>query len=169
MACKNKCDKEVTFEMLKAAFATRAEAYAQIFDVLREEFGVEKAVKLIATATRRLGESRGGQFAHLGPKNLSGLKEEFLAHIPCGSELFAPEVIKSDDEMLEIQFHNCPLKEHWMEAGRSDEDVEHLCEAAAAIDGGLFESAGFTFKGETWKKGKEGCCLLKVVPGPDAE
>ncbi len=159
-------EPEVTLEMLKGAFAMRADAYAHIFDVLRDELGVEKAVELISTATRRLGMDMGGRFEHLGPDNLPALKDEFLAGVPCASEMFDPEVVKCDNERLEIQFHRCPLKDHWVENGRSDEDVEHLCKAAGAIDGGLFTRAGFTFKGETWTKGKEGCCLLKVEPGP---
>ena len=72
---------------------------------------------------------------------------------------------KCDDERLEIQFHRCPLKDTWVEQGRNEEDLELLCKAAGAIDGGLFTRAGFTFKGETWTKGKSGCCLLKVEPG----
>ena len=155
----------ITLEMLKAAFAMRAKAYAHMFDVLREEFGAERAVELIAESTRRLGKDMGGKFAHLGPDNLSGLKEEFIAGIPCASEMFGPEIRKCDDERLEIQFHRCPLKDTWVEQGRNEEDLELLCKAAGAIDGGLFTEAGFTFKGETWTKGKTGCCLLKVEPG----
>lgn len=158
----------VTLEMLRGAFAMRADAYAHIFDVLREEFGAEKAVSLIGTATRRLGDQMGAKFAHLGPDDLEGLKDAFLAGIPCGDIMFSPEIVRCDDERLEIQFHRCPLKDHWVANGRNDEDVEHLCKAAGAIDGGLFTRAGFTFLGETWTPGKQGCCLLRVEPGPDA-
>lgn len=165
MADENTKTPEITLAMLKGAFAMRADAYAHMFDVLREEFDAEKAVELIAKSTTRLGKDMGGKFAHLGPANLQGLKDEFLAGIPCADDMFAPEVKKCDDESLEIQFHRCPLKDHWVENGRNDEDVELLCKAAGAIDGGLFTRAGFIFKGETWKPGQEGCCLLKVVPG----
>ena len=155
----------ITLEMLKGAFAMRADAYAHIFDVLSEEYDTETAVKLIAKATTRLGCEMGERFAHFGPGNLPGLKDAFLAGIPCADDMFAPEVKKCDDESLEIQFHRCPLKDHWVAKGRSDEDVQNLCKAAGAIDGGLFTRAGFVFKGKTWKSGQKGCCLLKVVPG----
>ena len=158
-------DQHPTLDMLKGAFAMRADAYGHIYDVLREEFGAERAVELIARATRRLGGEMGGKFASYGPDDLCGLKDAFLAGIPCVSEMFAPEVKKCDDDALEIQFHRCPLKDHWVARGRSDGDIENLCRAAGAIDGGLFSRAGFTFKGKTWKAGQEGCCLLIVEPG----
>ncbi len=170
MADNKTADTEhnITLDMLKAAFAMRAKAYAHIFDVLREEFGAEKAVELIGESTRRLGADMGEKFEDLGPNNLEGLKTAFLGGIPCASEMFAPEVKKCDDESLEIQFHRCPLKDTWAAQGRSEEDLQLLCKAAGAIDGGLFTRAGFTFKGETWEPGRSGCCLLKVEPGTAA-
>ena len=158
-------EPHVTLDMLKGAFAMRADAYGHIYDVLSEEFDTRTAVRLMARATTRLGEEMGGRFAHLGPDDLSGLKDAFLAGIPCADAMFGPEVVKCDNEHLEIQFLRCPLKDHWVAKGRSDEDIENLCKAAGAIDGGLFRRAGFVFKGETWKAGQKGCCLLKVEPG----
>jgi len=169
MADATPTDPVVTLDMLTAAFAMRASAYAHIFDVLREEFGAERAVELIAESTRRLGNDMGRKFAHLGPDDLEGLKNEFLGGIPCAAQMFAPEVRKCDGESLEIQFHRCPLKDTWVAQGRGDEDLRLLCKAAGAIDGGLFTTAGFTFKGETWQPGRLGCCLLKVEPGAAAE
>lgn len=165
MADKTANDPHVTLDMLKGAFAMRAEAYAHVFDVLSEEYDTQTAVELIARATRRLGREMGQKFSHLGPDDLPGLRDAFLSGIPCASDMFAPEVVRCDSERLEIQFHRCPLKDHWVANGRSDADVENLCKAAGAIDGGLFTRAGFVFKGETWKPGQEGCCLLRVEPG----
>lgn len=152
-------------ETLQAAFAMRAQAYAHMFDVLRENFGVERAVDLLREATRRMGVKMGAKFADLGPDDLEGLKQRFLAGILEGDVLFQPQVMRCDAERLEIQFHRCPLKEAWQAMGRSDEDVRLLCKAGGAIDGGLFGAAGFTFKGETWTPGREGCCRLIVEPG----
>ena len=165
MTIDSSTEPDVTLNQLKAAFAMRADAYAHLFDVLREEFGSPRAVALMAKATTRMGREMGEKFSHLGPDNLAGLKDAFLSGIPCAADMFAPEVLRCDDERLEIQFHRCPLKDHWVEQGRSDEDIEHLCKAAGAIDGGLFSSAGFTFKGDTWQRGNPGCCLLKVERG----
>jgi hypothetical protein len=154
--------------LLRRSFAMRAHAYAHMFDVLREEFGAERALDLTMRATRRMGESMGAAFEKHGPRDLAGLKNAFLSGIIEGEALFSPEVLLCDDERLEIQFHRCPLKEAWMEMGRGPEDLEMLCKMAGAIDGGLFTRAGFTFAGDTWKPGQDGCCRLKVLPGPAA-
>ena len=156
---------EITLDMLKGAFAMRAEAYGHIFDVLTEEFSRDKAVELIGKATERLGKDMGEKFESFGPTDLCGLKDAFLSGIPAVEDMFSPEVIKCDNDRLEIQFHRCPLKDHWVEKGRNDEDIEHLCKAAGAIDGGLFTRAGFVFKGKTWKPGQSGCCRLIIEPG----
>lgn len=154
--------------LLRRSFAMRAAFYAETYDVLRERFGREEAMKLCMQMTRRMGEKMGSGLAKHGPADLNGLKDSFLAGIIEGEALFAPEVIRCDGEALCINFHRCPLKEAWQAQGRDDADLDDLCVIAGAIDGGLFEAAGFTFAGETWKAGESGCCKLKVLPGPKA-
>jgi predicted ArsR family transcriptional regulator len=152
--------------MLSGAYTMRAKFYMHMFDVLREEFGAERAVSLVGEAARRLGAEMGQKLAPHGPDDIKGLTDQFLAGIPCRESLFAPELRKCDAEGMEIQFHRCPLKDTWVAEGRSDEDLELLCRAAGTIDAGMFGAAGFTFKGETWTPGKTGCCRLVVEPGP---
>jgi hypothetical protein len=60
---------------------------------------------------------------------------------------------------------SCPLKEAYQEAGLSDQEIARMCDIAAEVDYGTFEGAGFQFSAETWKPGREGCCLLKIKPG----
>lgn len=165
MAADDTIKKDEARALLRRSFAMRAHAYAHMFDVLREEFGTERALELTMRATRRMGETMGKAFEAYGPGDLEGLKNAFLSGIIEGEALFGPQVLRCDDERLEIQFHRCPLKEAWVEMGRNDEDVELLCRMAGAIDGGLFTRAGFTFCGDTWKPGEDGCCRLKVLPG----
>jgi hypothetical protein len=155
----------VPFEWLKGAFAMRAAAYANMFDVLRETYGVDQAVKIVSEATRRMGATMGDKFKDLAPGNLEALRDRFINGIPAGDKMFAPEVLSCDSNKLDIKFHRCPLKEAWLAMGRSEEDVELLCKAAAAIDGGLFKAAGFFFSNETWRPGDEGCCRLIIEPG----
>lgn len=155
----------VPLEWLRNAFNMRAAAYANMFDVLRDTFGTERAVELVSEATRRMGVTMGARYADLAPGDLAGLRDRFLGGIPAGAEMFAPEVRRCDDDTLEIKFHRCPLKEAWQAMGRSDADLELLCKAGGAIDGGLFKAAGFVFAGETWRPGETGCCRLVVHPG----
>lgn len=151
--------------LVRRAFNMRAVAYAHMFDVMREKLGTETAMEIGMEATRRMGAEMGKSFAQFGPADLKGLKDAFLGGIIDGEVMFKPEVTQCDDQELRIHFHDCPLKKAWVDTGRSDEDLELLCKLAGAIDGGLFTAAGFTFAGETWKSGDEGCCRLRVLPG----
>ena len=168
MPTENTSSRTVPIEWLQRAFAMRAQAYAHVFDVLREKFGVDQALALLSESTRRLGSAMGTRYAEFGPSDLSGLKSAFLGEIPAGDVMFQPEVRRCDAEVLEIQFHRCPLKEAWEATGRPAEDVALLCKAAGAIDQGLFSAAGFVLDGTTWQPGQAGCCLLRVKPGPRA-
>lgn len=164
---EEKSREETLAAALRGAFALRAQAYGHIFDVLRERYGTEAALSVGQEATRRLGEGMAEPFRPHAPKDLAGLCETFLARIPEAGELFAPTVERCDDAELVIRFARCPLKETWLAAGRGPDDVRLLCAFAARIDNGLFEGAGFTFAGETWQPGRDGCCRLVVRPGPD--
>jgi hypothetical protein len=155
--------------LLRRSFAMRAAFYAETFCVLKDKFGRDEAMKLTMQMTRRMGEKMGVAYARHGPSDLAGLKTSFLNGIIEGEALFSPEVIQCDSEALCINFHRCPLKEAWQAQGFGDSDLKDLCIIAGAIDGGLFEAAGFTFAGETWQPGESGCCKLKVLPGPRPE
>ena len=159
----------IPMSALRAALKMRAVAYAHMFDVMREHLGEEKAQEIGQEATRRLGQDMGPNFAKFAPNDLNGLKEAFLGGIPGIGELFVPEVVQCDDEELQIYFERCPLKDGWTEMNKSDHDMQQLCKFAGAIDGGLFEAAGFTFAGETWNPGQPGCCRLRVLPGPASD
>jgi L-2-amino-thiazoline-4-carboxylic acid hydrolase len=152
-------------QLLRRSFAMRAAFYAETFAVLTVEFGRDEAMRLCMKMTRCMGEKMGTAYASHGPADLKGLKDSFLGGIIEGEALFAPEVIRCDDEALCINFHRCPLKEAWESQGHAGEHLKDLCVIAGAIDGGLFEAAGFTFAGETWQPGDSGCCRLKVLPG----
>ena len=153
---------------LRKSFAMRAIAYGHMFDVLREAFGTTKALELGMEATRRLGVDMGPRYRDAAPDDLAALRDAFLGGIPEREAMFAPEVVRCDDDLLEIKFHRCPLKEAWEADGRSQEDIALLCRMAGAIDRGLFETAGFTFAGDTWSPGETGCCRLRVLPGRPA-
>ena len=165
MPTENNPSKMVPIEWLQRAFAMRAHAYAHVFDVLREKFGTDQALALLSESTRRLGATMGTRYAEFGPADLTGLKNAFLGEIPAGDVMFQPEVRRCDADVLEIQFHRCPLKEAWEATNRPAEDVALLCKAAGAIDQGLFNAAGFVLDGTTWQPGQAGCCLLRVKPG----
>ena len=143
----------------------RALIYMEMYDVLAEEFGAQKAEALLAKAIYQRGRKMGAAFAKFAPADLAGLRNAFLASVPGGDAIFQPEVLKNDADSLEIQLHGCPLKDAWREAGLSEEKVETLCRIAGAVDKGLFEGAGFGFENRTWKPSASGCCFLSIRKG----
>ena len=163
--CKDKENKDVV-----GAMKVRARMYYHIFCELREEIGEEKATAVMKRGIRKGGSDSAGLFKAYAPSNLKGLKEAFLAAVPDNASMFSPEVVScSAEEGLVIQFHSCPLKEAYEEMGLDDGEKEKILAIAAAIDGGLFEGAGFDFSSQTWKPGQEGCCRLHIKPGKGAE
>ncbi|MGA2032158.1 MAG: L-2-amino-thiazoline-4-carboxylic acid hydrolase [Thermoguttaceae bacterium] len=151
---------------LHESFKHRAILYYLIFDEMRAELGAEKAEEILSRAIYRRGAQKGKQkYAQFAPNDLAGLKRAFVGSSADGGRLFQPEVLRDDPDGLDVQHHRCPLKEAWQEIGLSDDDVATLCRIAARVDNGTFEAAGFQFSAETWRPGRDGCCLLKIRPG----
>jgi hypothetical protein len=150
---------------LVSQMKNRALVYKEMYDVLCEQLGAQKAEALLTEAIYRRGRAMGAAFKDYAPGDLAGLCGAFLAAVPGGSEIFAPEVLRRDAQKLEIQLHGCPLKDAWREAGLPEDKVATLCRIAGAVDKGLFEGAGFTFANRTWTPGAKGCCFLSIQPG----
>lgn len=158
-------DENTLRAQLWASFKNRAMIYLEMYRVLSEDLGAERAEALLKKAIYRRGLAIGEQFARFGPDDLAGLQKAFLGFIPDDGKVFAPQVVASDASRLEIQLTRCPLKEAWQEAGLSDAEVAKMCEIAGVVDNGTFEGAGFAFRSETWQCGREGCCHLFIEKG----
>ncbi len=155
-------------EQLRGALKSRALVYAAMYEEIAAEFGADKAREICKRAIYKRGEAIAAVFAPHAPADLAGLKQTFLNFIPQGEQLFAPEVVQCNAQELEIQFHRCPLKEAWQEAGYEGATLENLCDIGGVVDYGTFEKAGFSIRSETWRSGREGCCRLHITPGPAA-
>ena len=152
-------------EELYGSFQNRAMMYYHIYLELKDEVGEEKAAKIMGEAIKKRGLDVGKKFAEYGPDDLEGLKNAFLSFVPDDGKMFSPEVKRCDKDGLDIQFHRCPLKEAWLEAGIPEEEVAKLTAIAACVDYGTFEAAGFEFSADTYKPGDSGCCFLHIRPG----
>ncbi len=151
---------------LYESFKNRALIYHLIFDELREELGQDRAEEILSRAIYRRGQQRGREkYARFAPADLAGLKAAFLEGVADEGKMFQPEVLRDDAQGLDIQFHACPLRDAWQQAGLADEDVAVLCRIASQIDEGTFEAAGFRFSIDTWQPGGQGCCRLHIRPG----
>ncbi len=156
---------EVLTRQLYDSFKNRAMIYALIYDELCEEFGPERAEAILGRAIYRRGLQKGAKYARFAPADLAGLEKAFVGGLPDEGRMFRPEVLRSDEEALDVKFHGCPLKEAWLEAGFPEEKVATLCRIAARVDNGTFESAGFRFHADTYQPGGDGCCRLHIRPG----
>jgi hypothetical protein len=157
--------EETLRQQLYDAFANRAHIYHLLFCQLRSELGADRAAELMGRAIYERGVQNAAKYASLAPRDLEGLRQAFLASLPDGGAMFAPEVVRCDAEGLDIKFHRCPLQQAWRDAGLAPEEVATLCRIAARVDSGLFEAAGFRFHADTYRPGAEGCCFLHVRPG----
>jgi L-2-amino-thiazoline-4-carboxylic acid hydrolase-like protein len=157
--------EETLRHQLYDAFANRAHIYHLLFSQLRAELGAERAAELMGRAIYQRGVQNAAKYASFAPRDLEGLGRTFLANLPDDGAMFAPEVVRCDAEGLDIKFHRCPLKQAWLDAGLTQEEVAVLCRIAAQVDSGLFEAAGFRFHADTYQPDAEGCCFLHVRPG----
>jgi hypothetical protein len=150
---------------LVAQLKNRALIYMEMYDVLSAEVGAARAETLLAEAIFQRGLSAGKALAKHAPDDLEGLKNAFLDSVPGGADLYAPKVLRCDRDHFDMQFHACPLKDAWHEAGLSEEKIATLCRIAGAVDQGLFRGAGFKVENRTWTPGAEGCCALSIQRG----
>lgn len=149
-------------EQLRDSFKNRATLYYLIFDELRQEMGAERAESIMKRAILRRGQQIGQQFQAFAPDDFAGLREAFLAIIPDEGRMFEPQVVRCDEDGLDIQLESCPLKAAWEELELDEPDRVTLCRIAGEIDKGTFEAAGFRFQPDTWQSGRSGCCHLHI-------
>lgn len=57
----------------------------------------------------------------------------------------------------------CPIRDAWVEAGCSDEEIGTLLHCASAYHCAALETAGFDFSIELWAPGKDGCYLTRIT------
>lgn len=148
---------------LEAAFRNRADLYRLMFEELAAELGRDRAEAVMVKAiTRRGQEVAAGAFAPFGAHDAIRIGEAFLAVSPDGGRMYPTDVERRDDGIT-FAVKRCPLKDAWMEAGVSDDDLVVLCRIAGAFDRGLFEATGVRFDNITWTPGRSGCCTIALT------
>jgi hypothetical protein len=155
----------------QSAFANRALIYAAIFDELSWEIGDERATDILKRAIRARGHEVGKKYRPAARRgDLDEVGRIFCEGSPCAGELFTPGIEARDPGRIVLRMTTCPLKDAWVAEGRSPEQVNLLCEIAAAVDEGTFEGAGLdlTFLDRLGIEGSERCLLeLKGREGTD--
>ncbi len=160
-------DREQSNSLLGEAIKERGRIYLEVFRELSERFGETEAVSVLRSASRARGIAVGRKLAHLGPRDFAGMVE-FYAKPPDDGVTYSTEILRLDDTCLEFKNMSCPLKQSWIEAGCSDEEIRTLLHCASAWDEAVLETAGFDYEVETWSPGKQGCCHTRITEKRDS-
>jgi len=127
----------------RAAFENRALMYYHLFEVLAEELGEERAADVMKRAIHRRGLVVGQKYqpaAEAG--DLDEVGRLFCEGSPCQGTLFEPGIEGRGEDVIVLRMTACPLVDAWRAAGATPNEVDTLCEIAAAVDEGTFEGAG---------------------------
>ncbi|NTW29420.1 MAG: L-2-amino-thiazoline-4-carboxylic acid hydrolase [Coriobacteriia bacterium] len=151
----------------RAAFETRAYMYADIYRSLAEELGGQKAAELMKRGIYRRGLEVGKKYrAAAEDGNLDLVGEIFCEGSPSEGALFEPGVEARCPVQIVLRMEACPLVETWRRMGLAAEEVDTLCDIAAAVDEGTFAGAGLdlTFLDRLGKSGSRHCLLELSLP-----
>ena len=143
------------------ATANRGLVYTAILKELRKELGEEKASQIFKRAIFDHGVKMA---SFLNPADrVEEFKEWLLAFLPDGGAMNQPEVLRCDDDGLDVKMHRCPLKEGWRMLGLGEEEVADLCRHADAFDHGFFGSV-LDYSMDLWSERADDSCLLQFRP-----
>ncbi|MDR3344478.1 MAG: L-2-amino-thiazoline-4-carboxylic acid hydrolase [Oscillospiraceae bacterium] len=110
-------------------------------------------------AIRRCGLYQGGSLNESGGGSLRDLRKKLF--IKPAQWVFEMNVLRSEDDALDIDFHYCPLVKAWQKQGCSDEEIAQLCDTAMCGDAGIAESFGARLDlGTVIAKGGN-CCQIR--------
>lgn len=144
------------------AIKERGTAYLMVFRELSKRYGEAEAISVMRSASYEHGKVIGAKLACFGPRDFAGMAEGF-ARAPDDGATFSPDIRQLNDTCLEVKMMRCPVKDAWVEAGCSDEEICTLLHCASALDEGTLDTAGFDYEIELWSPGKQGCCLTKIT------
>lgn len=157
--------RDETIEKLRgdlfSATANRGLVYTAILKEMREQLGEDKASQIFKRAIFDHGVKMA-RFLN-PPGELEAFKEWLLAFLPDGGAMHEPEVLRCDEDGLDVKMHRCPLKEGWRMMNLSDEEVADLCRHADAFDHGFFGSV-FEYSMDLWSEQPDDSCILHFRP-----
>jgi hypothetical protein len=151
-----------TNKLLYDAIKDRGTAYLMVFRELKARYGEEEAKDIMRSASRAHGLQIGKPLASCAPRDFEGMADGF-ARSPDNGSVFCPDIRQLDDTCLEVKMMACPIKDAWVDAGCSDEEISTLLYCASALDEAALEAAGFDYEIELWSPGKDGCCLTRIT------
>ena len=121
---------------------------------LSDEFAV--------AAIRRCGHIHGDRHTHAsGTTSLTGLRDTVFTE--GAQRIFEMDLRTVDDDLLEVDFHYCPLVKAWQKLGLSDEEMARLCDIAMEGDRGIAEIHGCELDLDATIANGDGACKIRFV------
>jgi len=153
----------------RGAFENRALMYAYLYEELLPVLGRDETVAVMKRAIYRRGLEVGQKYRDAGEAgDLAEVGAIFCGGSPCAGGLFDPGVEESADGRIVLRMTSCPLVDAWRAAGLPDQEVDILCEIAAAVDEGTFAGAGLDLEFLSRLGAGETKCLLDLrVPAAE--
>ena len=154
----------------RAAFANRANLYAYLFEELVSVLGKDEAIAAMKRAIYRRGLEVGRKYQPaVEAGDMIEVGRIFCEGSPSGGALFHPGIEESEDGHLVLHMTSCPLVEAWQEMGLPADEIDTLCDIAAAVDEGTFEGAGLdlTFLSRIGVVGTDKCLLDLQLPADE--
>ena len=101
-----------------------------------------KAEDFAPDAIKRCGLYQGKNLVEKGGmgQSLRGLKKALFGYF--AQQVFEMDILRCDDDHLDIDFHYCPLVKAWQKQGCSDEEIAVMCDHAMCGDRGIGETFG---------------------------
>ena len=101
-----------------------------------------KAEDFAPDAIKRCGLYQGQNLVKKGKRgqSLKGLKKALFGFF--AQKVFEMDILRCDDDHLDIDFHYCPLVKAWQKQGCSDEQIAVMCDHAMCGDRGIGECFG---------------------------
>lgn len=149
-------------KLLYEAIKDRGTAYLMVFREIKVRLGEKTAKDVMRGASHAHGQIIGKSLSKCSPNDFQCMAKGY-ARSPDNGAVFCPDIRQLDDTCLEVKMMVCPIKDAWVEAGCSDEEICTLLKCASALDEATMEAAGFDYEIELWSPGKEGCCLTKIT------
>ena len=154
--------EQPTNKLLYDAIKDRGTAYLMAFRAIRARYGEAEAKEVMRDASRAHGLLIGKSLKGCAPRDFACMAKGY-AKSPDDGSVFCPDIRRLDSTCLEVKMMACPIKDAWVEAGCSDEEIVTLLHCASALDEATFEAAGFDYEIELWSPGQDGCCLTRIT------
>ena len=122
-----------------------------------------EAKDYVPAAIGRCGTYQGELLVKKGGmgKSLKGLKKALFGLF--AQRVFEMDILRCDDDHLDIDFHYCPLVKAWQKQGCSDEEIAEMCDHAMCGDRAIGKCFGCELDlPQTIAKGGDTCQLRYI-------